>query len=93
MKKTLNQSIVIWFFVTTGSRLFAECCPHFCQAEGQHWGFQGIRKKSMTLVKSRMTKQTFFFKVIRVIGRGNFADVQLARERSTGKVFFQKKNS
>ena len=24
--------------------------------------------------------------VIRVIGRGNFADVQLAKERSTGKV-------
>jgi citron Rho-interacting kinase len=27
------------------------------------------------------------FKVIRVIGRGNFADVQLARERGSGKVY------
>ena len=36
---------------------------------------------------STKTKQTPW-KVIRVIGRGNFADVQLARERSSGKVFF-----
>ena len=28
----------------------------------------------------------FWNQVIRVIGRGNFADVQLAKERSTGKV-------
>ena len=28
---------------------FAECCPHFCQAEGQHWRLQGIHKSPHTL--------------------------------------------